>query len=214
MSQAGVIRASGSSNAITQIDGNTGSALPVGGVVNIVGDGQIIGTSGSGDTLTITSVAGTILWDNQTASGDTSVVFNDLSASYNNYNLYCIGVTNPTSGGTNTLIIQLSTDGGSSWITTDYYAAGSNITGLNIATSIASTEINNVMCFLFNLTSGSSYISCSGRGCQFNTVGPFNSTMSQDSSYSVANTAVNKIRVVINDGSAFSGNFQLYAVNM
>jgi hypothetical protein len=49
-----VIDAAGS-GGITQIDGDTGSTTPVGGVVNIVGEpNQGVSTSGVGDTLVIT----------------------------------------------------------------------------------------------------------------------------------------------------------------
>lgn len=58
MSQAGILGTSiNPSDFVQVIDGNTGSATPVGGIVNIVGAGNI-DTTGVGDTLTIT-LAGT-----------------------------------------------------------------------------------------------------------------------------------------------------------
>lgn len=45
---------SASSGSVLTIDGNTGTATPIAGVVNIVGEGTV-STSGSGNTLTISS---------------------------------------------------------------------------------------------------------------------------------------------------------------
>lgn len=59
MSQAGILGTSiNPSDFVQVIDGNTGSATPVGGIVNIVGSGNI-DTTGVGDTLTITLVGTT-----------------------------------------------------------------------------------------------------------------------------------------------------------
>lgn len=41
--------------AVIEVDGNSGSATPSSGVLNITGDGTIISTSGSGSTLSITT---------------------------------------------------------------------------------------------------------------------------------------------------------------
>ena len=59
MSQAGFLGTGINPNLFVQvIDGNTGSATPVAGVVNIIGAGNIT-TTGAGDTLTITLVGTT-----------------------------------------------------------------------------------------------------------------------------------------------------------
>lgn len=54
--------------AITQLDADVGTALPVAGVINIVGDGVSASTSGAGNTITITATGTPALTQ---LSGDT-----------------------------------------------------------------------------------------------------------------------------------------------
>ena len=61
--------------AVTVIDGNSGTATPSSGVVNIVGSGGIT-TSGSGATLTITGSGSGFTWNNTTGTTQTMAVAN------------------------------------------------------------------------------------------------------------------------------------------
>jgi len=68
MSQAGEINVVQNHPEIpTQFDADVGFAVPVANILNIVGTGSII-TTGSGNTITITSSSGGITWNSISAS--------------------------------------------------------------------------------------------------------------------------------------------------
>lgn len=75
---------------VTELDGNTGTAIPVAGVINVVGDGVIsdgispapnIITSGSGNTLTISNTQAQFV-TNYTQISTTDSPYTALSTDY------------------------------------------------------------------------------------------------------------------------------------
>lgn len=63
----------------TQYDGNSGSAIPSGGILNIIGSGGLT-TSGAGDTITISQSGGGLTWNTITDPTETLAVNNGYLA--------------------------------------------------------------------------------------------------------------------------------------
>lgn len=70
MSQAGMLEGNtGGGGTVTQIDADTGTAVPIGGVINIFG-GTGISTSASGNTVTITATSSGFTWNVVTSANN------------------------------------------------------------------------------------------------------------------------------------------------
>lgn len=213
MSQSGPASAAGGGTGIITIDGNSGSVT--GSTVSVVGTGGV-STSGSGTTLTISS-SGTgalILLQTQTAASVTSLAFTTgISSTYNNYLLIGTNITNPAFGG-DFFGAQISTNGGSSYITSGYSNQYSPGTVMGICNPTTTTNIScNIT--INNLTSGAGNIFCSGVIGIYNSSIPGCDSSSNDGGgYNTANVTANAFRLVADDGTAFSGTFSLYGYVM
>jgi hypothetical protein len=199
-----------SATAYAVLCGGTTSTGALQSIAGLGSSGQVLTSNGASALPTFQSAAAgsLILISTQTVSGVAAVTFTSgISSTYNNYLLLCTNVTNASS--TPTMWIQISTNGGSSYIATGY------LTNTNIATNgIAIGDVNSTAFFrsintnIYNLTSGSGYVSTnsisvggsSGAG----------TTQSYYSYYATASQTVNAIQLVLSSGTNFSGTFSLY----
>ncbi len=212
---------------ISGIDGvNVGSTATV---VTESGDqlGTAVITAGSGitvtpgaNTITISASGGggggaLALIQTQTVSGVTNIDFSTgITSTYNNYRLQFTNVTIPAASvSTTNLLIQISTDGGSTYITTNYVSANSGFAASTPWTTSATDAIGSGWVELFNLTSGSDYITFSPypNNIQISPSGPGVSNMNGAlDAYDVISTTANALRITTSDGSLISGTFSLY----
>lgn len=151
------------------------------------------------------------LIESQTVSLVTSVTFTS-GITANNIN-YLMLSNDVTSAGTGfTILGQISVDGGSTYISSDYVNSVSTTDGLVVVefSSLDATLVMNSECILFNFgtaaglptsistTNGWSVIS----GIQDN---------GGNAVYTIASTTVNAFQLVMDDASVFSGTFSLYS---
>jgi hypothetical protein len=80
--------------AITEVDGNSGSATPTSGVLTISGDSTVVSTSGSGSTLSISSTAARVF---HSSSGDATASSNAITI------VGATGISTSASGSTLTI---------------------------------------------------------------------------------------------------------------
>lgn len=127
MSQISAQKSVASGGGVIELAANTGVAIPVAGIVNVVGDGTTVTTSAAGNTLTITA---TNSGDLQTLTGNSG------------------GAISPSAGNIN--IIDSTTQGtaritgSGSTLTLNYSDAHSNTgLGTNSMVNIASTSTGN-----------------------------------------------------------------------
>ena len=163
------------------------------------------------------------LISSQTVSAQASIVVTSgITSTYNNYMMVFSNVT--CSSSTQNLQIQISTNGGSSYIATGYtsgYLAlnyNSNATSnANLATGLLITNQNtsvvsaNGIIYLCNLTSSSGYITCSGQINKHNPATPKPSSLSITGSYNTASQTVNALQVIWSSGT-ISGTVTLFGV--
>lgn len=145
----------------------------------------------------------------QNAAAVTDLPFTvGITGTYNNYLVIYDNINFPASTGTQTLLVQLSTDGGATYINAGYYAGiGLYVSG--ISTLATATAIASGLCPLHNLTSGSGYILSSGEVTSFippSTVG----TGDNGSAYLTPNIVVNALNFTVDSTNPFSGTISLY----
>lgn len=153
-----------------------------------------------------------ILLDSQTASSSTSIQFTTgITSKYTSYLLNAVGITKTTGA---LLYIQLSTNGGSSYISTNYQGAvntinwdSATITNYNTTSGMAIMRATNTIeiscqCWLF--LPQSNYPSSNGQAQSGNTMqltmGAYNSQITP-----------NAFQIVTPSGN-FSGVFNLYGI--
>lgn len=174
--------------------------------------------SGSNSTSGISSVGSLVKISTQVASSSSSIVFTSgISSEYRNYFMVCDNVS--VSGSGVSVEIQLSSNGGSSYISTGYLSGylqteynsssstnGNTTSGLIIGNfSSGSTGAGNI--YIYNLTTTST-ISSTGGFTFYNGSSTF-SDITQGT-YNTA-TAMNALQVTVSSGT-FSGNFTLYGI--
>jgi hypothetical protein len=127
---------------------------------------------------------------------------------YANYLIVGNNVTNPSFAG-NFFGIQISTDGGSTYIDTDYSSQFVPLSVIGIfnpwSSSNASFEV-----LITNMSSGLGNIQASGTGVICNDIIPGCYAFNCGGGYMVAETVADALRLVGDDGSTFSGTFTLY----
>jgi trimeric autotransporter adhesin len=213
------------SNAyISGIQGvNVGS---VASVVSISGDhlGTTTLTAGSG--ITVTPGANTIsisatgagstgltLIQTQSAASVATLPFTTgISTTYNNYLMLIDSVNCPTAS-SDSLYIQISTNGGSTWISTNYIAGSSTPIGLSTGVGNLSTNTVNLGAAvqLTNVTSGTGFLITTGTNCTYDPgTSSTNGVNNPNGVYTVAGTVVNAFRVIVDGTKVFSGTFSLY----
>jgi hypothetical protein len=202
----------GSANSSSSLTLNSGS----GGVVTTGISGV---TTSSPAFVTVDTVSGQLgsqslsatsalaLIQTQSVSGATAINFTSgITTTFNNYLLICDSVTTSTTG---LVFIQLSTNGGSSYITSGYdtTSTGAGILIYNIASAVEpySCHFN-----INNMTSGSGYIIGMGQQVTYNLPGTSVSTTQIKGAYGTASTVVNAIRIFIDGTKTITGSFSLY----
>lgn len=136
---------------------------------------------------------------------------NIVSTKYNGYKLLANDVTNSADTAVQ-LLVQISTDGGMTWITTDYVGASGATNGMEIGIFQQGSDPDdgiNIQGYIQNLSSvGSGYITT-----QATNVGVTSGTLLNQQTfgaYTVIDTLANAFRLVTDDGSNFEGIFYLY----
>jgi hypothetical protein len=162
-----------------------------------------------------------VLIQSQTVSTVSSVVFTTgITSTYNNYFLVATNVISDNSS-TVLSMIRISTNGGSTYISSGYYCGEADILYNSATWGGTSGNHSNTMlygpaidtntsyfnAFLYNLTSGSGYVECSAIG-----VANSNGVMVQSAgAYNTASTTVNAFQVLLDIGN-ISGTFTLFGI--
>jgi len=147
----------------------------------------------------------------QTASGSSQLDFTTgISGTYNNYMIIVNQLRNVQNDFAY-LVAQISTNGGSSYISSNYKDLfnssniGLGITGLQETDSTTSSTT-----YIYNLTSGSGYIMTSSYGAIFGN--PNISADANNAMYTTANTSANALRIKMSDSTNFSATVSLYSI--
>jgi len=195
---------------------------------------QNVGSLGSsGQVLTSQGASALPQWVNgnsfvliatKTASNSASIAFTTgITSTYNNYLLVLSSVLTATNS--TTLLVQISTNGGSSYLSSGYssgvnssaansatLANGYSTSGLLIVPSAANGSGAQTSCnaWLNALTSGSGYpyviTNCFGNNGSGYTMG------FGGGSYNTGSTTVNAIQIIAGSGNISSGTFSLYGI--
>lgn len=185
--------------------------------------GNVITSDGTNFVSTSPSTAGASWFKitTSTVSGSSGItITSGITSTYNNYALM---YNNVTVAGALNLLVQISTDGGSSYISTSYqsglnaaaynsttWANNSFTTGLIVDAFGATTVNANGILYLFNMTRGSGYVASYSTQTKFNSsTTPF--IQINGGAYTVASQTVNAIQITPST-STFSGTFTLYGL--
>jgi len=203
-----------------------GSHVNVGNITSP--DGSLtIGYSSPNITATINRIAPTsgslVLISSQTASASSDIQFTSGITVYDVYKLLIYGVT--TVGGNSNIFMQFSSDGGSTWINSNYaiagtvQSAGSASSGGFAATGLSGILLNNgyndsattnFCCevSIFNLNSTSLYKNVFYQSC-----GNFDSGYWTNADGFLSSAAnCNAIKIFPGTGTFTVGSFKLYGV--
>lgn len=160
----------------------------------------------------------------QSASSSTSIVFSTgISSTYNNYLLTADNISSASNTTDSSLLIQLSTNGGSTYDTTNYYVVGigSITTGLVVLCAVPgdkwafNSASGSSHVILHNMTSGSGFVGSRALGFVMDNSGnPWLPEQYGEFCYlTTANKSINAFRIVMSDGAAFTGSLSLYGYN-
>ncbi len=147
----------------------------------------------------------------QTASSVASLTF--TTGITNTYRNYLVLIDNCIDASASSAIfqIQISTDGGGSYVASGYVNGGAALTsGLYAGNLLDGTTYVSGSIYLFNLTSGAGYITSSLNGMRMNSTGPTVTSSGVVGIYGTAAQIVNALKVFPNDGNTFSGQVSLY----
>jgi hypothetical protein len=197
---------------------STGALQNVSGVGTL---GQVLTSNGASNlpTWQASAAGNLVLIQSQNASSSSGLTFTTgISSTYNNYLLVFSDIT---LSGSIQLLTQLSTNGGSSYISSGY-ATGQNIVEYN-STSFSNTNFTsglllvdrnststiNGYAYLQNMTSGSNYVTSVGNLSLYDTNTPASYLAFTVGSYDTASTTVNALQVVPSSGT-FSGTVTLF----
>jgi hypothetical protein len=158
-----------------------------------------------------------MLLSTQNVSNVSSVDFTSLiSSSYKNYKIVFDSALSIGSSTDTYLMIQLSDDNGTTYQTANYR----NYLGGGITSGLACGLVydgNNTIPYvvsgysaLYNLLSGSNFVSNEGEATFFDPVGLSLAGQQHHGVYNGTSLSVNAVRVVSSDGQNISGNFYLY----
>lgn len=155
---------------------------------------------------------GLTLIQTQNISSVTEVDFTTgITPTYNNYFIIGSNMDMPAAMTGDVLQIQLSTDGGMTYDTTNYTSGFSTFSnGMDFGYTTDATTI--VMCryYLSNLTSGSGYIVGGAVQTTLETSGFTANFNNFYDGYNLPNTVINAFRIITFNGSAFSGTISVY----
>lgn len=149
----------------------------------------------------------------QVASSQSTLDFTSgISNTYRNYLIIATGFSNSTASNV-AAMVQLSTNGGSSFISTNYKCSYGNTNGLTFSNIPTTTVVNSANISLYNLTSGSGYVSTLSNYVEFDPSAPSIGGVTYLAAYRTANVTVNALRITMANGSNFSGTFSLYSID-
>ena len=177
-------------------------------------DGSVTFTTGA-HTLDLKATGGgggggaLVFIAKQLASSVTSITFTSgITATYNNYFLLFDSLGPYGSGvGSCRYWLQLSTDGGATYINTGY---NDSLTYIEIGIASSTDFIIGGYQYLYNLTSGFSLITTEGRTRWVRSVSGTASTTQEGGAYAAGSIVCNAFKIFTSNGSTFSGNFTLY----
>lgn len=185
---------------------------------------QANGASALPTWVTAPSGGNLVLIQSQSPSGAATVSFTSgITATYNNYILLGTNISS-SSGSTTIITLQISTNGGSSYISSGYYSGNaqvpynsttasgtaSNTTGNMLTYPGPTTTIfNSFVVYLFDLTAGSGYPMLSAKGTA-STTSTANYSMSMGA-YNTASTTVNAFQLALDVGNV-TGTFTLLGI--
>jgi hypothetical protein len=210
----------GSSTIHISLAGITQHSVQIGGAAETLTQlangttGQVLTAQTGADPIWAASTSGAlVLIQTQTAASVTSLPFTTgITSTYNNYLLISDSAISPLSSA-GILLLQISTNGGSSYIASGYFNTSGPANGLYLTNStFTSTNYHYVTSNIYNATSGAVYIGCFSDGTYASSTAA-GSISPVSSSYGTASTIMNAFQLVISDGSAFSGTFSLYGYN-
>ena len=200
------ISVSGTTDHEVQIGNATGSLSSITNGTT----GQVLTAQTGADPIWSPSVAGALVWiQTQQASGVANLDFTTgITSTYNNYLLLIDSANCPTAS-SEELYIQISTNGGATWITTGY--GGGSLIGLETGqlTLTNGSSYVSASITINNATRGIGYIFTSGTNCTWS---GFSATSSNPANgvYTVASTVANAFRITVDGTKPFSGYFSLY----
>lgn len=204
-----VVSINGDQLGTTTLTAGTGiSITPGAGSITIAATG---GGGGGGGSLTFIQ--------SQTASSATSLAFTTgITTGFDNYILIGDSIEATQTGTSFSMQIQISTNGGSSYITSGYISQSgtpSPTTGLNIGqyltTNSGGTGVNSLTATLYDLTAGGA-ANFPATTSEFM---PWDGSTGVSGAaitavYPTASTTVNAFQIVLSNGGTFSGKFTLY----
>lgn len=148
----------------------------------------------------------------QVASASSSLTFTTgISGTYNTYVLIVDQLRDFGNIGAH-LVAQISTNGGSSYIASNYqdlYGTGS--IGLGITGQQDTDGVTSATAYIYNLTSGSGYIFSSSTGTNYSN--PSLGGDAKNAMYMTANISANALRIKMSDSNTFSGTVSLYSID-
>ena len=194
------------------IIGNTGNTPSV----STLTAGTGISISNGAGSVTVNATAagsltsGLIFIDRQVASADVSLEFTNITATYNNYLLVYEELNCPTAPSAEVFYVQLSTDGGTSYITTNYTVGSSALSGLYLTSDAAQDfRFQSGKFELYNSTSGNGFITSMAFSMSYSS-GFTVSNILQQSMYNTMGTTANALRIRNENGRTWSGVVSLY----
>jgi hypothetical protein len=197
----------GSVAQVVSISGNQ-----LGSTILTAGSGVTI-TPGAG-TITIASTGGgsgaLVLIQTQTASSQTALTFTTgITGTYNNYQLITdslVPATTPSS-----FNLQISIDGGATYISTNYAGGLNGMTLIGLA--VGDSTFNYATSNLYNFTVGAGYVCAITTSITIDlTVPDVGGGTGNADAYLTPATVVNAFQLVTSDSTAFSGTFSLYGI--
>lgn len=152
----------------------------------------------------------------QAASSVAALTFTSgISSAYSNYVLIADNVIDPSFAVSDNLLIQLSTNGGSTYISTGYVngATLTSTVGLLASVFASATSVSSCALYMTNMTTGIGFITSFAETTVFDSPSTILNAVNSGV-YTTNNITVNALQVVLESGSAFSGNFSLYGYNV
>jgi len=180
--------------------------------------GFVLTSTGSGSLPTFQSTAGItgalVKIQSQTASAQASLSFTTgITAAYNNFIIEYTSCTNPSGGAGVFLLMQLSTNGGSSYIITNYSNNGyAGTNGMGLAGFPNGTQINSGTINLYNATAGSGLTSCLTGQIAYTSSAVTSGGFSNASIQKTGSLVVNALNFVSSDSNNWSGTITVYGI--
>lgn len=153
-----------------------------------------------------------VLIDTQVAAGVAALNFTSgITSAYNDYYMIFDSIIDVGAAGFTRIFVQLSVDGGGSYIATGYRSGAGTANGMvpgNLSDSATLGYSNGT---IINATSGAGYVNSLWTNAEF-VPGGGNFPSNQAGAYETPNIVVNAVRVVLSTGNTFSGTVSLYGI--